>query len=257
MGSLSGLRIVVTRATHQVEELAAPLRKLGAEVLQAPVIGIGPPLDPIPLRECAARCGDYDWIVFSSTNAVKAFVAELPKRHSCPARVATVGDATRAVAEGSGFTVDLVPEKYIAESLIEALGAQNLAGKRVLIPSAAITRDVVPAALRQLGASVQVVEAYRNVIPTGSAERVREVFREPLPDWVTFASSSAVENTIQLAGTAPLQHMQIASIGPVTTETLRHHSLRATAEADPHNIEGLVGAICSFLNRDRERAGLP
>ncbi len=244
MCSLSGLRIVVTRAVHQAEELAVPLRKLGAEVLLVPVIGIAPPLDPGPLREAFAERDEYDWIVFSSANAVHTFVAELPSPRSCAARIATVGAATRRVAEQNGLSVDVMPEKYVAESLIEALGAQNLTGKRVLIPSAAVTRDVIPAALRQLGARVEVVEAYRNVIPTGAVERVKEIFREPLPDWVTFASSSAVENTIQIAGITSLQRMKIASIGPVTTETLRHYALHAAAEANPHNIEGLVIAIC-------------
>jgi uroporphyrinogen-III synthase len=246
MSSLSGLRIVVTRAAHQAEELAAPLRKLGAEVLLAPVIGIGPPLDPAPLRESAAQCKKYDWIVFNSANAVSAFVAELPSPHSCTARIAAVGATTRNVVERNGLAVDLVPEKYVAESLVKALGAQDLKDKRVLIPSAAVTRDVVPAALRQLGADVEVVEAYRNIIPTGAAERVKEVFREPLPDWVTFASSSAVENTIQLAGIEALERMKIASIGPITTETLRHHGLACSAEADPHNVNGLVAGICSI-----------
>jgi uroporphyrinogen-III synthase len=244
MPSLSGLRIVVTRAAQQAEQLAAPLRKLGAEVLLLPVIGIAPPRDPAPLRKAVTQYGDYDWIVFSSANAVNAFVAELPAQHSYRARVATVGAATRTAAERNGLTVDLVPEKYVAESLIEALGAQNLAGKRVLIPSAAVTRDVVPPALRQLGAQVEVVEAYRNVIPIDAAERVNEVFREPFPDWVTFASPSAVDNTIELAGIEPLQRIKLASIGPVTTETLRRHNLFCTAEADPHDIEGLVYAIC-------------
>ena len=119
-------------------------------------------------------------------------------------------------------------------------------GKRVLIPSAAVTREVVPAALQKLGARVEVVEAYRNVIPAGAAELVKKIFRDPLPDWVTFASSSAVDNTVELAGLAPLQRMKIASIGPVTTETLRRHGLQPAVEANPHSIEGLVTAICSF-----------
>jgi uroporphyrinogen III methyltransferase/synthase len=246
MPSLSGLRIVVTRAAHQAEDLAAPLRERGAEVLLVPVIGIAPPLDPAPLREAAAHCNDYDWIVFSSSNAVEAFAAELPAGQSCSARIATVGAATWAAAERKGLTVHLVPEKYVAESLVEALGSQNLAGKRVLIPSAAVTREVVPPALRELGAQVEVVEVYRNVIPAGAAERAKEVFREPLPDWVTFASSSAVENTVQLVGIEALQAMKIASIGPVTTQTIRHHGLQLAAEANPHSIEGLVKAICSF-----------
>jgi uroporphyrinogen-III synthase len=247
MRSLLGLRIVVTRAAHQAEDLAAPLRKLSADVLIVPVIGIASPLDPIPLREAAAHCNNYDWIVFSSANAVDAFVAELPPGQSCSARVATVGAATRATAERNGLAVDLTPEKYIAESLVEALGSQNLAGKRVLIPSAAVTRDVVPVALQKLGAVVEVVEAYRNVVPAGAAELAKEVFREPLPDWVTFASSSAVHNTVQLVGLAPVQGMKIASIGPATTETLRRHGLQPVAEANPHNVEGLVSAVCSFV----------
>lgn len=246
MPSLSGSRIVVTRAAHQAEDLATPLRKLGADVLLVPVIGIGPPLDPAPLREAAAQCNQYDWIVFSSVNAVSAFVAELPRDQTCHARIATVGAATRAAAERSGLSVDLVPEKYVAESLVEALGFQNLAGKSVLFPSAAVTRDVVPPALRELGARVEVVEAYRNVIPAGAAELAKRVFSEPLPDWVTFASSSAVDNTVQLVGLEPLQRMKIASIGPVTTETIRHRGLQTAVEANPHNIDGLVNAICSF-----------
>jgi uroporphyrinogen-III synthase len=246
MPSLLGLRIVVTRAAHQAEDLAVPLRELDAEVLLVPVIGIAPPLDRTPLREAALRCDNYDWIVFTSTNAVDAFVAELTSGHSCSARVATVGGATRGAAERHGLTVDLIPEKYVAESLVEALGSQNLAGKRVLIPSAAVTRDVVPAALQQLGAQVEVVEAYRNVIPAGAAELAKRVFTEPLPDWVTFASSSAVDNTVQLAGIEPLQRMKIASIGPVTTATLLRHGLQPAAEAKPHTIEGLVSAVCGL-----------
>jgi uroporphyrinogen-III synthase len=244
MCSLSGLRIVVTRASHQAEELAAPLRRLGADVLLVPVIDIGPPTDPAPLRQAAARCDQYDWIVFSSANAVNAFAAELSAPHACRARIAAVGSATREVAQRNGLPVEVVPEKYVAESLVEALGAESVAGKRILLPSAAVTRDVIPGALQKLGASVDVVEAYRNVMPAGAAERAAEVFREPLPNWVTFASPSAVENTVQLVGTAPLQRTKIATIGPVTTQSVQKNALHVSAEANPHTVEGLVSAIC-------------
>ncbi len=246
MCSLAGMRIVVTRATHQAEELATPLRDLGAEVILAPVIGIAAPADPAPLREAAAQCDQYDWLIFTSANAVTAFAAELPQPHtSCRARVAAIGSATREAAERSGFAVAVVPPGYVAESLAESLGSQDLTGQRMLIPSAAVTRDIVPQALRKLGARVERVEAYRNVIPSGAEERLAEVFRDPYPDWVTFASSSAAENTCNLAGCEALQKVKIASIGPITSATVRNLGLTVAAEARVHTAAGLVEAICA------------
>ncbi len=245
MCDLSGLRIIVTRAAHQAEDLADPLRELGAGVILAPVIGITAPADPAPLREAAAQCDDYDWIIFTSANAVAAFAAELPRpRPACAARVAAIGPATREAAEKNGFEVAVVPAEYVAESLAEALGKQNLKGKRILIPSAAVTRDVVPQALGKLGAQVERVEAYRNVIPSGAGERMVEVFREPFPDWVTFASSSAAENTWKLAGSEALQRVKIATIGPLTSAAVRKVGLTVAAEARVHSMVGLVEAIC-------------
>ncbi|MBV8867144.1 MAG: uroporphyrinogen-III synthase [Acidobacteriaceae bacterium] len=246
MCNLVGIRIVVTRATHQAEELASPLRELGADVILAPVIGIAAPADPAPLREAAAQCDEYDWIIFTSANAVTAFAAELPQpRPSCAARVAAIGASTRKAAEDSGFAVAVVPAEYVAESLVEALGTQHLMGARILIPSAAVTRDVAPQALRKLGARVETVEAYRNVIPSGSKERIAEVFTEPYPDWVTFASSSAAENTLKLSGREALQRVKVATIGPITSGTVRKLGLTVAAEARVHNAAGLVEAICA------------
>ena len=234
----------MTRAAHQAEELAKPLRELGAEVILLPVIGIVAPSDPAPLREAAAQCDDYDWIIFTSANAVSSFAGELPvPRGAFTARVATVGAATREAAEQDGFSVSITPGKYVAESLVEALGSGSLDGKRILIPSAAVTRDVVPESLRKLGARVDVVEAYRNEMPGGAKERVAEVLREPYPDWVTFASSSAVDNLVKLGGRDALLRVSIATIGPVTSETVRKHSLHVAAEAKTHTVAGLVDAI--------------
>ena len=248
MRTLEGLRVVVTRATHQVEELAQPLRELGAEVILLPAIAIEPPSDPEPLRRAAAEANNYDWIIFASANAIRAFVAELPfSPAQCGARVATVGSATRRIAEEQGFSVSVVPEQYVAESLVAALGMENLDGRRVLIPSAAVTRDVVARELRGLGARVNVVEAYRNVVPAGAAERAAEIFSEPYPDWVTFASSSAVENLARLVSPDVLQRVKIASIGPITSETVRARGLRVAAEASKHTAKGLAVAICAAL----------
>lgn len=246
MRSLENVRVVVTRAAHQAEELAGPLRLLGAEVILLPTIGIAPPADPEPLRQAAAHCNEYDWIVFTSANAIPAFADYLTHpAETCKARVATIGVATRETAERYGFTISLTPEKYVAESLVDAFRAHALNGLRILLPSAAVTRDVIPAALRKRGAAVDIVEAYRNVIPPQAAQQAALVFREPFPDWVVFASSSAVANLARLIGTGPLRRVNIASIGPITSAAVRENCLEVLAEAAIQSIPSLVEAICS------------
>ena len=243
MKALEGLRVVVTRAAHQADELASLLREHGAIVLLVPVIGITAPKDPGPLQT-AARSDVYQWIVFTSANAVLGFVSELKKGGRWPnARIAAVGAATKQIAESNGFTVQLVPAEYVAESLLEAFASENLSGCRILIPSAAVTRDVVAPALRQRGARVDVVEAYRNIVPPEAPDRVQSLFVEPYPDWVTFASPSAATNLVKLAGSDALMHSKIASIGPVTSEAVRDFGLQVEAEALVHTVEGLVQAM--------------
>ncbi len=234
----------MTRAAHQAEELAGPLRELGAEVILLPVIGIAPPADPDPLRRAAAHCASYDWIIFTSANGVEAFAQELRSDPSAM-KVAAVGAATRETAERNGFTVSITPERYVAESLVEALGSEELNGLRILIPSAAVTRDAIAPELRKRGAHVDVVEAYRNVLPSEAEVQARAVFQEPYPEWVLFASSSAVDNIVKLVGVEALCRTKIASIGPVTSGTIRKHGLEPAVEAEPHTIQGLVNAVSS------------
>jgi uroporphyrinogen-III synthase len=245
--ALAGTSIVVTRAVHQAEELAEPLRALGADVILLPVIEIAPPADSAPLAEAAARAREYDWIVFTSANAVAAFAAELQEPlYSRRTRVAAIGAATHDVAEQYGFEVSLTPDKFVAESLVAALGSENLEGRRILIPSAAVTRDVVPRELRRRGAVVDVVEAYRNVIPAAAPVQAKTIFQEPFPTWVTFASSSAVDHLLAITSIEALQEVNIASIGPVTSETVRKHALSVAAEAREHSVAGLVEAINKY-----------
>lgn len=249
MRPLEGLRIVVTRSAERSESFAGPLRELGAEVILLPVIAIAPPSDPEPLRRAAASCDSYDWIVFTSANAVAAFTAELPDLPG-KARIATIGRATREIAERHDLIVSLTPEKYIAESLLEAFGREALAGCRILIPSAAVTRDLVARELRKRGAQVDVIEAYRNVLPPEAAGQASAIFREPYPHWVTFASSSAVLKLVQLIGTERLQRVRIATIGPVTSDTVRQQGLTVSAEAEVHTIDGLIEALCGAVHRE-------
>lgn len=245
--SLRSQRIVVTRATHQAEELAAPLRDLGAEPILLPLIGIAPPDDKSALVNAAQHAAEYDWIIFTSANAIAAFMLELPETDDWfRPRIAAIGPASAEVAEQYGLRVELMPEKYIAESLAEAFRRFPLDGKRILIPSAAVTRDIVPNELRKRGAAVDVVEAYQNVIPPEAPQQAKEVFQDPLPDWITFASSSAVDHLIALVPIDMLNQIKTASIGPATSATLARHGLAVTSEAPQHTIPGLIEAMRSY-----------
>ncbi len=244
-GPLSGLTVIVTRARHQAEELAARLRDTGANVIVMPMLDIGPPTDRGPLHKAAAQANQYDWIIFSSANAVRAFAAELPSTNNqILARVAAVGPATSECAEHHGFRIALMPEEYVAESLLAAFNVEDLSGRRVLIPSAEMTRDLIAPGLQARGALVDVVPAYRNIIPSDTVERAAEVFRaDPPPDWVTVASSSAVNHLLSVVPQRHLTGTKIASIGPITSSTVRRYGLSIAVEAEPHTIPGLVEAI--------------
>jgi uroporphyrinogen-III synthase len=247
MSGLAGARVVVTRALHQSEELARPLRERGAAVILLPMIEIAPPADTEPLRRAARQIDEYDWIIFSSANAVEALARYIePGQGSLHARIAVVGAATCEAVERHGWRVDVVPEEFVAESLIEALSPEALHGQRILLPSAAVTRDVIPRALRQHRAVVDVIEAYRNVMPEHASAQARAIFSEnPLPAWVTFTSSSCVDNLVSAVGAEALLKVRIASIGPVTSGTIRRHGLEVHAEPREHTIPALVEAISS------------
>ncbi len=247
---LAGVSVVVTRAREQAGDLAAKLGAMGAEVIEFPTIEIRPAEDYRPLDAALADLGSYDWLIFTSANGVKFFKERLDLRDRDLAvfkgRVCAIGPATRKAVEKLGLHVDLMPAEYVAESLVAAFAGHDLGGKRILLPRAAVARDLAPAELTKRGALVEVVEAYRTVVPRDTAERIREVFfGESKPDWITFTSSSTVANFVQAAGAHTLEGVRVASIGPVTTATARRYGVEVTVEASPYTIEGLVGAIIS------------
>jgi uroporphyrinogen III methyltransferase/synthase len=235
-------RICVTRAREQALELSEKLRALGADVIEFPVIEIRPPADTAPLDTAIENLAGYDWLIFTSVNGVRYFMERLDASawdlRLLRARICAIGPTTRRAVEALHLKVDLMPAEYVAEGLIDALGNTgfSLFDKKILIPRAAVARDVIPVELRRLGASVDVVEAYRNVIPTPTA-------KIPKPDWITFTSSSTVKNYIEIAGRESLDGVRVASIGPVTSETARSLGLTVDAEARPYTIDGLVAAL--------------
>ncbi len=250
---LFGVRIVNTRDRSQAAELTSKLHELGADVVELPAIEIRPPLDPGPLDLAITNLETYDWLIFTSANGVRYFLDRLDSSardlRSLRARICAIGPATRAAVEALHLKVDLMPAEYVAESLVAAFEAEDLAGKRVLLPRAAVARDVVPNELAQRGAHVEVVDAYRTGVPEDSESRARNIFGETRkPDWVTFTSSSTVKNFLAIAGHDAIEGVRTASIGPVTSATLRMHGIEPAAEAKPFTMDGLVQAIVEASN---------
>jgi uroporphyrinogen III methyltransferase/synthase len=256
---LFGKKIAITRDRRQAPQLAEPLEALGAEVLPLPVIEIQPSSDPGPLDRAIAQLHTYDWLIFTSVNGVYAFLDRLDRSpvdlRSLKARICTIGPATRAAVEGLHLKVDRMPMEYVAESLLEAFASDDLRGVRILLPRAAVARDLVPAEFARRGAIVDVAEAYRTIPPEAATGRAREVLARH-PDWITFTSSSTVKNLVgavqPLGGVAALKAVRTASIGPITSATMRGLGLGVDVEADPHTIPGLVEAICRSRERLRE-----
>ena len=243
---LYGQRIVLTRAEEQSAESSALLASLGASVLELPTIAIRPPHSWTALDTAIERLATYDWLVFTSVNGVRFFLERLDaSRHdlrSFRGRIAVIGERTRDAVQQLHLKVDLLPREFVAESLLEAFAAHPIAGQRILIPRAEAAREVLPDTLRTRGASVDVVPAYRNAIPEDAATRAAEIFRDP-PHWITFTAASTVKNLLALVPRQALAHTRIASIGPVTSDALRQHGLRAGAEASPYTMAGLTAAI--------------
>lgn len=245
---LFGRKIVITRAADQAAEFSERLRALGADAVELPVIALEPPADPAPLDRAIENLPSYDWLIFTSANGVRFFMDRLDQSpydlRSLKARICAIGPATRKAIEDLHLKVDLMPEEYVAESLIKAFSSEELAGKKILLPRAAVARDVIPVELAKLGAQIDVVEAYRNVVPPNAAARAHEIFSAPKkPDWITFTSSSTVKNLLAIAGREALEGVRLASIGPVTSSTLCAHGLKIDAEAKQFTIDGLIEAI--------------
>jgi uroporphyrinogen III methyltransferase/synthase len=246
---LFGNRIVVTRARGQADSVASRLSTLGAGVIELPTIEIRPPGDPAPLDRAIAQLRSYDWLIFTSANGVHFFMDALDRSpadlRQLRARICAIGPATREAVEKLHLKADLMGKEYVAEGLLDAFASHELAGQRVLLPRAAVARDLVPAELARRGAQVDVVEAYRTVAPDGLAERIREVFARP-PDCITFTSSSTVQNFVTAAGADLLQGVNVASIGPITTSTAEELGIKVTAQAKVFTADGLVDAILAL-----------
>jgi len=293
---LAGRRILVTRAAHQAGKLSEALRALGAEPVEVPILEIQPPTSFDSLDQALHQLDQFTWLIFTSANAVRALVERavavgvaLARASGC--KVAAVGEATASTARDAGFLITLVPESYVAESLVSGLIAHHigsgsaaeshssagsgfvtgydlsraemaakgqcalalegsLADQRILLARAAVARDVIPDALRAAGAHVDVVDAYQTSLPSSAPELLRHALAAGI-DATTFTSSSSVTHLAEAAEKAglafPFPCVPAISIGPITSQTLREHNWPPAAEANPHDIPGLVASAASLF----------
>jgi uroporphyrinogen-III synthase len=250
---LAGIRVLVGRARPQASKLSSQLKALGAETIEVPFIEIHPPRSRKPLDTALKRISEYDWLILTSVNGVEALAGRMTELNILTPelahlQIAAIGPATRAAVNAVGLNVSAVPQQYVAESAVERLRGK-VEGKRVLLARAKVARDVIPRELRKMGAQVDVVDAYETVVPQSSKKRLRAIMRDEnlRPHIVTFTSSSTVRNFLKLLGgrrpNSVLQGVKFASIGPVTSATLRKFGLPVDIEASEYTIPGLARAI--------------
>jgi uroporphyrinogen III methyltransferase/synthase len=257
---LFGKRVLVTRPREQAAELVDRLRAFGAEPIEAPMIRIMPPEDRAPLLRAADDPGMFDWIVFTSANAVAAYMDAVLAQHDLRAlkgpRICTVGTATAERLARYGITVDVVPDEFRAEAVLGALAQFGpIDGARVLLPRSDIGREVIAEQLRAAGALVTDVIAYRTVLEETQREGDPDIygmFLEGRIDVVTFTSPSSVRNFVKIYGADPatdlLKNTTVAAIGPVTAEAARQLGITVTVQPSSYTVDGLVDAIAAHFS---------
>ena len=257
---LFGRTVLVTRTRRQASRLTRELGQLGAHVIESPAIEILPPDDWADVDAALRRLGEFDWLVLTSPNGADALIGRMRRlgmdgRALSGVRVAAVGPATGDVLRAAFVEPDLMPPKFTTRSLAEALVGEGLRSRkrpgeaaRLLLARADIATDVLPGVLREAGAEAEELAVYRTVPPESLPEDALDALRGGRVDWVTFTSSSTVDNLLTLLGGSgvSLEGVKLASIGPITSETLEAHGLTPTVSADPHTIDGVVQAIVGF-----------
>jgi uroporphyrinogen III methyltransferase/synthase len=255
---LFGRGIVITRPEKQADDLARLLINEGANPIHFPTIKIVPPPDWHDLDAAIKKLEDYDWLIFTSANGVAFFFERLfakkkDIRDLKGIRICCLGPATAQQVESKGIRVDLVPEKFISEGILESFSGINLRGKKILIARAAKARDVLPAGLKKLGAKVNVVTAYVTVNSGKKKKELETLFKENQVDVITFTSSSTVNNFVKIMGrnfSLP-KGVKIACIGPVTAAMAARAGFSVDIHQEEYTMEGLVQALIDYFGKNR------
>jgi uroporphyrinogen III methyltransferase/synthase len=262
---LFGKRVLVTRPREQAAAMVDRLAAYGAESVEVPMIRLAPPEDPGPLLDAVARVHDFDWVVFTSANAVDSFMTALLDgvrdiRALAGPRLCTTGTATAARLASYGIKVDLIPDEFSAEAAADALLASGpMSGRRVLLPRADIGREVIAERLRSNGAVVTEVVAYRTVIEDAQRPGDPDIYGMLLNGQIhvaTFTSPSAIRNFARIYGEDQvadlLKHTVVATIGPVTADAVRELGVDVTVQPSTHTVPALVDAIAAHIGRVAE-----
>ncbi len=257
---LFGRSVLVTRARKQASQLSEGLRALGARVVEVPTIEFLPPEDPEPLGTAVELLEDFHWVIFTSPNGVEAFFAALDEagrdaRALAGCKLGAIGPATAAALGAHGLRSDVTARTFQAEGLIEALQSQGLTGQRVLIPRAAEAREVLPETIAEWGNLVQVVPAYRTVMPEDSPDLLAAALNQGL-DAVTFTASSTVSNLMamldaegqaELARRSHSGELCVAAIGPITAATAQGYGLKVAVQPESFTIQALIAALSAHF----------
>ncbi|NIO09949.1 MAG: HemD protein, partial [Deltaproteobacteria bacterium] len=253
---LLGRCVMITRPRRQSVSFVRGLEELGAEVIECPTIEIIPPESYVPLDKTIQNIEEYDWIVFTSVNGVKEFLNRLELLGKDGAaldgiHVAAIGPETAKEIALHGIQVEFVPAEYRAEGILHGFNPAEVEGKRFLLPRAATARDILPRKLKEWGADVDVVQAYRTVPAKGSSAILSGVLAKHKVDLVTFTSSSTVKHFVDLISPTELRKffstVAVACIGPITKGTAESNRIRVDVTAKEYTVPGLIDAIIKYF----------
>ena len=254
---LFGKNIIITRAREQASSLVNKLTEFGANVIEFPTIKITEPDDFTELDKAIENIRTYNWLIFTSVNGVKLFFKRLyfhkkDVRELYGIKVCAIGPKTAETFKEFGIYPDVIPEKYQAEFVVKALEKQGIKGKKFLLPRAKVAREILPEKIREKGGIIDIVTVYKTITPDTDKELVLNYLQNSNIDYITFTSSSTVKNFVEMFNDYNikklLQNVKIASIGPITSNTIKEFGLIPYLEADEFTINGLINKILSDIN---------